>query len=193
MTAPDWLGGERAELAANRILDFAEQLFVDDGVGNVTMRQVAAAVGCSRATLYRYFPGREALQLAYVERAAVHVAERVSAAVADATGDDRMLAALTAALDGVRANPALAAWFTPGAAGTATDLALVSPVIERMIVDFLGGAGTDSARSPAPGADDSTPLRAQWLVRVIVSLLAHPAESPQAEQKLLRRFVLPVI
>ncbi|NMO03871.1 TetR/AcrR family transcriptional regulator [Gordonia sp. TBRC 11910] len=182
MTAPDWIGG-RAELAANRILDVAEQLFVSDGVGAVTMRQVAGVAGCSRATLYRYFPSREALHAAYVERASGQVARAVIAAVGDA--DDPILVGITTALAGVRANPALSAWFTPDVAGTATDLALLSPTIERIVVQFLRG----SSSSP----DDSAALRAQWLVRVIVSLLARPAESPQVEEQLLRRFVLPVI
>ncbi|GAB17850.1 putative TetR family transcriptional regulator [Gordonia effusa NBRC 100432] len=179
----DWLAGERAELAAGRILDIAERLFVDDGVNAVTMRQVATAVGCSRATLYRYFPSREALQLAYVDRVSRQVARQVADAVGEAVGDERVIVAITTALAGVRANPALLAWFTPDAAGTATDLALISPAVEHLVADFLGGS------SSTPNGH----LRAQWLVRVIVSLLTSPGESPAAEEQLLRAFVLPVL
>lgn len=178
-----WLAADRTELAAGRILDVAERLFVADGVSTVTMRQVATAAGCSRATLYRYFPSREALLSAYVDRAAREVARSVTAAAAHSAADDRLLVAITSALAGVRANPALLAWFTPSVAGTATDLALGSPAIERIVGEFLG------ARAASP--DDV--LRGQWLVRVVVSLLTRPGDSPAAEAELLRRFVLPVV
>ncbi|MFW0788612.1 TetR/AcrR family transcriptional regulator [Gordonia sp. CPCC 205333] len=179
----DWLAGERAELAAGRILDVAEELFIADGVNAVTMRQVAEAVGCSRATLYRYFPSREVLQLAYIDRAAQQVVRHVSDAVGETVGEERTLRAITAALAGVRANPALLAWFTPDAAGTSTDLALISPAVEKVVADFLG----------APSNTPVTHLRAQWLVRVIVSLLTSPGESLFVEEELLRTFVLPVL
>lgn len=177
-----WLSADRTELAAGRILDVAETLFVAHGVETVTMRQVATAVGCSRATLYRYFASREALLSAYVDRAAREVARNVTAA-ATAADDDRLLVAITSALAGVRANPALLAWFSPGAAATTTDLALGSPAIERIVGEFLGSHSTSDAEM----------LRGQWLVRVIVSLLTRPGTSPAAEAELLRRFVLPVV
>ncbi|NED59644.1 helix-turn-helix transcriptional regulator, partial [Streptomyces sp. SID10244] len=55
-TTTDWLAPERAELAAQHILDIAERMFVEKGVSAVTMREIASAAGCSRATLYRYYP-----------------------------------------------------------------------------------------------------------------------------------------
>ncbi|WP_267616220.1 TetR/AcrR family transcriptional regulator [Gordonia bronchialis] len=187
MSSTDWLAAERADLASRRILDRAEELFTARGVSSVTMRDVAQAVGCSRATLYRYFPGKTELLAAYVDRAAGELAEEIARGtrtVADPA--ERLVAAVRTALDGVRGNPALAAWFTPETAGPATHLALVSPAIESIATSFLGGV--------APASDETDRAeRARWLVRVIVSLLSDPAGSPDAEADLLRRFVVPVI
>ncbi|MGV9714192.1 TetR/AcrR family transcriptional regulator [Gordonia sp. NPDC003424] len=182
-----WLAAERTELASQRILDVAERLFVEHGVGAVTMRQLATAVGCSRATLYRYFPGKSEVLAAYVDRATHDLADTIGAAVADEQDPhDRLRAAVTTAVAGVRANAALIAWFSPETAGTSSHLALLSPRIEKVTADFLTVLLPDAV-------DDDLRDRARWLVRVIVSLLTTPGESVDAERDMLDRFVIPVI
>jgi AcrR family transcriptional regulator len=64
-------------LAAHRrdvraaILDATAALVAEHGLRGTTMARVAAASGITRATLYKYFPGVEAILLAWHER---HVA-----------------------------------------------------------------------------------------------------------------------
>lgn len=58
MAGKDWLGTRRAEVAADRILDAAGELFAHNDVSSVGMNEIAHAAGCSRATLYRYFENR---------------------------------------------------------------------------------------------------------------------------------------
>lgn len=183
----DWLAPERAELAAGRILDVAERMFVEQGVAAVTMRGLAEAVGCSRATLYRYYSGKSEVLAAYVERAA----GELGAAVADSVRHEpdpstRLVTAVRTAVQGVRRNAALSAWFAPDTAARSTSLALVSPAIERMTARFLAEVAPDTS-------DTDITERARWLVRVIVSLLTSPAESAEAEAELLHRFVVPVV
>ncbi|MEE3853144.1 TetR/AcrR family transcriptional regulator [Gordonia sp. LSe1-13] len=183
----DWLATERTDLATTRILDVAEQLFVEHGVSAVTMRGLAKAVGCSRATLYRYYAGKAELLAAYVDRAATDLGASVAAAVGDESDPgDRLVAAVATAVAGVRSNPALSAWFVADSAGRSTSLALVSPAIEQLTVGFL--------TEILPTADlDDLRERARWLVRVIVSLLTGPAASELEERALVQRFVVPVI
>ena len=50
---PDWLAERRGEVAADRILDAAEQLYTQGDQASVGMNEIARAAGCSRATLYR--------------------------------------------------------------------------------------------------------------------------------------------
>ena len=44
-----------------RILKQAEQLFIQFGYSKVTMDEIAASLGMSKKTLYKFFPGKEAL------------------------------------------------------------------------------------------------------------------------------------
>ena len=203
MTSPtDWLAADRADLAATRILDTAESLFVARGVASVTMRDVADAVGCSRATLYRHFPGRDRLLAAYVERTATiigtEVAERIGAV---GTPADQLVAAIETALSGVRRNPALSAWFDAEMAGTSTQLALLSPAIDALATGILARLAPERANTELADPDPRDPDhpdtdlsdRAGWLVRVMVSLLAAPAPDADTERDLLTRFVVPVV
>ncbi len=44
-----------------RIINQAEQLFLQFGYSKVTMDEIAASIGMSKKTLYKFFPGKEAL------------------------------------------------------------------------------------------------------------------------------------
>ncbi len=47
-----------------RLIDAAEQLIRERGIGAVTTKAVARATGLAEATLYRHFPDKTALLLA---------------------------------------------------------------------------------------------------------------------------------
>ncbi|MEZ5239934.1 MAG: helix-turn-helix domain-containing protein [Microthrixaceae bacterium] len=113
MSSEPWLGDARAELAADRILDAAGALFAERGVQGAAMSEVATAAGCSRATLYRYFDGRDALRTAFVHREARRIGARVVEEVSSITDPLEMLdEAMRASLRAVREDPTLVAWFT---------------------------------------------------------------------------------
>lgn len=183
MSGSRWLQAERADLAAEHLLDTAGALFAERGVGAVSMADVAAAAGCSRATLYRYFDGRDALRVAYVHREARRIAGRVAIEVAGV--DDpraRLIGAMSSALRLVRGDPTLLAWFSAGDVGATSVVAQSSPVIEALVASALGDPGDPAVRR-----------RARWIVRVLVSLLARPEEDPGDERALLEEFVAPVV
>lgn len=172
---------DRRAPAVERILDAAGELFATDGVDAVSMAQIAAGAGCSRATLYRYFPDRPALQLAFVQREAVRVGALVAADLAGdlagaRRGADLLTEGVLAALRHVRANPALLAWFGDRDAAHTADLAQGSEVVEAL--GLAMAADPDAAR---------------WLVRVIVSLLTVPGGDEAEERRLVERFVAPVV
>ena len=54
--------------ARERVLHAAHQLFVTHGFAEVSMQQIAAAVGITKATMYHHYPGKEALFLAVCHR-----------------------------------------------------------------------------------------------------------------------------
>ncbi|HEY5149538.1 MAG TPA: helix-turn-helix domain-containing protein, partial [Mycobacterium sp.] len=99
MASRDWLGSRRAEVAADRILDAAGELFAQNDVGAVGMNDIARAAGCSRATLYRYFENREALYTAYVHREAYALHQRITELISGIDDPrERLLAGLTTSM-----------------------------------------------------------------------------------------------
>ncbi len=178
----DWLGEARSLSAAERILDAAARLFAERGVAATQMGDIAKAAGCSRATLYRYFDSRQAVQLAFVHRAARHVGARVAEEIAGiADPGERAVAGVLASLRAVRTDPLLIAWFRPGDAGLAIEIAQTSQVIEAI-------AGSVTGAAP----DRDATLLARWLTRTIVSLLTVPGRDEAEEAQMLHRFIAPL-
>lgn len=184
--ASPWMREERTEIAAERILDAAAELFVERGVATTGMADIAKAAGCSRATLYRYFENRRALHLAFVHREARRLGERLAEQVASI--DDprrRVVEATLGALREVRATPILAAWFELGDAAIASEIANTSEVIEVLGAALLADAGS--------GNQQELFRRSRWLVRVIVSLLTVPGADEADERAMIEQFVVPAL
>ena len=57
------------------ILDAAQDGVTEHGYANLSMRQIARAVGCSVGTLYLYFTNKDAIYSSLVDRAVVHLVE----------------------------------------------------------------------------------------------------------------------
>lgn len=174
-----WLADARTELAAERILDAAGALFVEQGVDKPGMDEVARAAGCSRATLYRYFENRQALIHAFAHREARLITKQVAQSTADvADPRRRVVEAVLACLAAVRERPHLAAWY----AGDSTLLREVlhdSPVIRGTAQSYL-----------AADAVGSDPDLVDWVLRIILSFLSDPGDDEDAERRLLERFLL---
>jgi AcrR family transcriptional regulator len=58
----------KSEATQERILDTAIRLFRHTGFDETTMRDIASAAGVALGLAYHYFPGKEALVMAYYER-----------------------------------------------------------------------------------------------------------------------------
>src|SRR5690242_15800384 len=74
---------------ADRILDGALACVARVGLGKTTLDDVAREAGCARATVYRCFPGKQALFMALLEREIDSLGARVLAAAdrAESLGD----------------------------------------------------------------------------------------------------------
>lgn len=183
---PDWLASHRGEVAADRILDAAEQLYTQRDQASIGMNEIARAAGCSRATLYRYFENREALRTAYVHRETRRLGRAIAARI-DGIDDprERLIASMTAALRMVRESPALSSWFAPARPPVGGELAGHSEVIAALAAAFVGSLGR---QDPA-----AVERRARWVVRVLTSLLMYPGRDEEDERSMIEEFVVPIV
>ena len=183
-----WLREEQADLAAEKILEGAARAFVELGVSQAGMSEIAKHAGCSRGTLYRYFKNRHELHLAFVDQRAMRLVAELRAELAEILDpDERLTEYIVRSVQKVRRSPAMAAWFEPGESGMAARMSRASEVIDRLANAFV---------SNLVGAKQETPsslLRARWMVRVIVSLLTMPGDNEAQERALITRFVIPAI
>lgn len=186
MAGRDWLASRRAEVATDRILDAAGELFAGTDVSAVGMNEIARAAGCSRATLYRYFENREALHTAYVHREAYRLYQQISELI-DGIVDprERLLSGLTTSMRLVRESPALSSWFATNDKPIGAEMAEQSEVIQALSSAFLLSLGPDDP--------DVVHRRARWLVRVLTSLLIFPGHDPDDERAMLEEFVVPLV
>lgn len=183
-----WLREEQTDLAVDKILTAASRAFVDLGVSRTGMGHIAQYAGCSRGTLYRYFKNRHELHIAYINRAARELSNRLNDELsAIANPAERLIEGIARAVEDVRNTPGTAAWFAPGDSGIAARMSRSSEVIESAAESFV-----EKLLDPR-GDDPSSRLRARWLVRVVVSLLTMPGENPAEERALIARFVAPAL
>ncbi len=177
-----WLVGNQAAVAADRILDAAGKCFARQGIARTSIGDIAREAGCSRPTVYRYFSDRDALRQAFMHREARQLGLTVAAAIKD-IGDpgQKLVEAVLNSLQGVRDNPLLSAWFTSEDGVATMELAGASPLLASLTASLLPIGGSDSS------------AQANWVVRIILSLLLLPGSDEREEREMIERFVMPVV
>jgi AcrR family transcriptional regulator len=184
--AGDWLASRRTEVAADRILDAAGELFAHKEAATVGMHEIASAAGCSRATLYRYFENREALYTAYVHRESYRLYREMTEQINSVVDPrDRLIEGMLASLRNVRESPALASWFATSQRPIGAEMAEQSEVIKALTEAFVISLGPDDPELVAH--------RARWLVRVMTSLFLFPGHDDDDERAMLEEFVVPIV
>jgi AcrR family transcriptional regulator len=182
----DWLAARRTEVAADRILDAAGELFAQQEAATVGMHEIASAAGCSRATLYRYFENRDALYTAYVHRESYRLYREMTEQINSVVDPrERLIEGILASLRNVRESPALASWFATTQRPIGAELAEQSEVIKVLTEAFVISLGPDDPELVAH--------RARWLVRVMTSLFLFPGHDDDDERAMLEEFVVPIV
>jgi AcrR family transcriptional regulator len=168
------VGGDRRAEAAERIVTAAAELIARDGLDGFDIDALAARVHCSRATVYRHAGGKSQIRDAVLARSAARIVATVRASVRGRTGADRVLAAVSTAVGEVRGDP-----------------------VARLLLDAAGtrslitSATTTGFAAELAGLADDDPDAADWIVRVVLSLLFWPASDTAAEERMVARFVTP--
>ncbi|HEX5144512.1 MAG TPA: helix-turn-helix domain-containing protein [Mycobacterium sp.] len=186
MSGNNWLASKRSEVAADRILDAAAELFAQKPAAAVGMHEIASAAGCSRATLYRYFENREALHTAFVNRESYRLHGQMLARLEGVVDPaERLTTGFLAALQLVRTSPALRSWFAASDAPIGAEIAEHSDVIKAMGAAFV--------ESLSPDEPEAVERKARWLVRVLTSLLLLPGHDDADERAMVEEFLVPIL
>ncbi|OXM63305.1 TetR/AcrR family transcriptional regulator [Amycolatopsis vastitatis] len=148
--------------ARARLLTSASRLFYSEGLHSVGIDRVIADAGVTRATLYRHFPSKDDLLVAYL------------------TGADK---AIRAQVEAVRAAGGLPADVVRGVAATIAD-GIRSP-------GFRGCAFLNAAAEypdPAHPVHQAVLAHRQWFLSTVTELLAETGET--APEPAARHFVM---
>ncbi|WP_410590322.1 TetR/AcrR family transcriptional regulator [Amycolatopsis sp. lyj-23] len=150
--------------ARARLLATASELFYAEGLHSVGIDRVIAGAGVTRATLYRHFPSKDELLVAYLTEADNLIRAQVAAARAEAAAgapEDAVRAVATTIADGIR---------SPGFRGCA----------------FLNAAA--EYPDPAHPVHRAVLAHRQWFLETVTELLAAAGE-PDPEPA-ARHFVM---
>jgi len=178
-----------------RIIDATIRCIARWGVGKTTLDDVAREAGCSRATVYRLFPGGkdgllDAVCRAELARFFVGLTSRLDA-VADNGLEALMVAGMSEAGRRILEHPALRYVLTHEPEAIAPRLAFAQMEI------VLQTATSFATPWLARYLDDEEAARlAEWVTRILISYASMPAEGidigdEESIRRLVRTYVLP--
>ncbi len=176
-------------LARARILEGARRCLERTGAAKTTLSDVASEVGVTRQTVYRYFPGLTDLLHALAAAGAAAFVERMRAHVVGSAADllpaDVVCECVAFCVEELPRDPLMA----PLLDAEDRDL-LGQGLTSRAGLDlagaFLRGLPVDWARAGV--VDDEVDELAEVVLRLVGSLLQHPAGTPRRPDD-VRRFV----
>lgn len=186
--------GEHEDELRDRIVAATLTCIARWGITKTTLEDVAREAGCGRATIYRTFQGGKAEVLRAVLAAEVRRFEReVEAAVTGAEGlGDTLVAGVVAAARFLAGHDALAYLLAHE-----PDVVLPWVGFGRLaaLFDLVGRFAAPHLR-PYVADDEAARRGAEWLARVVLTYVLHPAEGvdladPAAARHLLTTYVIP--
>ncbi|HZU80652.1 MAG TPA: TetR/AcrR family transcriptional regulator [Acidimicrobiales bacterium] len=176
-----------------RIVDAAMRCIAAHGLSKTTLDDVARAAGCSRATVYRAFPGgKDAVIGAAVETELSRFFSDLAVAVAGASSlEDALVEGVVAATAAIAGHEALAFLLEH-------EPELVLPHLTFEHHDRLLARSAEFA-APFLGRwlDHDEAMRvAEFATRIVLSYLANPSQGidlsdPQCARRVVRTYVLP--
>lgn len=185
------------ESARTRLIDAAEECFQRYGVAKTTVEDVAKTANVSRATVYRYFDGRDALILGVLEREGGRFMKRVEHRLGRQPDiASAIVEGVLFTVKSVKGDPHLALLFAPEAVGLTINVPGATEMMFKIATSFL--------RPMLDAADEAGQLRpgltidevAEWILRAVLSLLTTepPVRRSAADQRrFLKTFLVPSI
>jgi AcrR family transcriptional regulator len=144
--------GGRTSEARTRLLDTATRIFYSEGIHSVGVDRIVAEAKVTRATLYRHFPGKEELVLAYLAQADQGIRAQVAEAVGSSPSPREQIRAVARSItDGIR---------SPGFRGCA----------------FLNAVA--EYPDPSHPIHQAVMAHREWFLQTLTDLIARAGEGP---------------
>ena len=195
-TATDWLSEERQELAVDRILEAAAAVFARDGIRGARMGKIAEAAGCARATLYRYFPNKEALLHAYMAQVAKGFGEVLDDRLRGLHSlGDRLVEAVAVSVELIQEREDVAPFFSEEGLGLTAQLTSNAAAMRERLTRQIESESSSDRIQGTLRDDVSAGEAADWVTRAIFSFSVLPSEvrSPGALRKYLKKMLIPAL
>jgi AcrR family transcriptional regulator len=151
----------------SRILDAAEIVFAESGFAGASVRDIAARAGLNAASLYNYYPGKQELYEAVLDRGLLPIVELLGAEATRASDRPADLEVVDLVVDHIAARPAIARMLHYEALAGGESIARmagrwIAPIYERAVDALRAG--------PAAGSwsEDELPLLIESLHNVII-------------------------
>ena len=187
------VGADRVASQEQRVIDAALRCIARWGIGKTTLDDVAREASCSRATIYRLFPGGkdsllDAITRTELDRFFTGLAQRLDDA---ATLEDLLVGGMVYASRALASHEALQFIL-------AYEPEVVLPKVAFHHADrVLQVISTFAAPYLAPHVgDDEAPRVAEWVARLVLTYTLAPADhvdvgDEESVRRLVRTFVLP--
>lgn len=195
-TTTDWLNEERQEIAIARILEGAREVFLRDGIRGARMGKIAEAAGCARATLYRYFPNKEAVLQAYM----VRVAEDFGAILEEKLRGlrslgDRLVEAVAVSVELIEEREDVAPFFSEEGLGLTAQLTSDAAAMRERLARQIEHESRSERIHGRLRSEVSADEAAEWLTRVILSFSVLPSEAraPETLREYLKKMLIPAL
>jgi AcrR family transcriptional regulator len=181
------------DAARDRLLDSAAACFERVGVLKTTVEDVATHACVSRATVYRYFGGRDELILGVLLRELSRLNGRIEEVIrAQPTIEDAIVESILASMDQIRADENLALLVAPESAGQTSAVAGRSEALFARHEAFLGPLLQQAAESGVLRRRLDVKAAAEFVLRSVISLLTMSGgrqRSRDEEREFIRSFV----
>ena len=174
-----------------RILRAAETCVRRWGMRRVSMNDVATEAGVSRGSVYRYFPDRDALVQAVLERVAeVRVAEAEPAVRRQATLAGKVAEAAVVVRHLAEDEQRLGLHEHPGEPALATLRLASAPAMFARWIDFWIPFLESAQADGEVRADLDLRQAAEWIMRILISLVTVPSVTVDLDDAVqVRRFI----
>ena len=179
------------------ILRAAKQCYLSDGISRTGMREVAAAAGVARSTLYRYFPSRDDVLVATIKLEMEQANNRIGKSLGQYTDPaDLIVEGLLMAIRDIPQSPLLKAVFASDEDAVARRIIWNSDIIVKFGEELMDRVVQPALDANLLQTSVAPEVLVEWVYRVLLSFLTLPSNWIKTEEQLrttLHALLVPVL